>query len=141
MRAENPSGHSAKIDARIRKVGTAMRSSLLAPFLVTAVPLAGAEVLDPPAFMEARLAPGAFDEMCFELDANQSMRYAFDADAPLDFNLHWHRGEVVLYPIRSAAVARLAGVFHSPQKQAYCLMWTNRARTALSLRARIDRAD
>jgi hypothetical protein len=118
-----------------------MRSSLLAVFLALAVRLAGAQVLEPPSFMEARLATGAFDEMCFELEARQSMRYAFDADAPLDFNLHWHRGGAVLYPIKMAAVGRLGGVFRSEQKQAYCLMWTNRARTAVSLRARIDRAD
>jgi hypothetical protein len=109
--------------------------------LLLAAPYALAGMSEPPAAMERQLAPGAFEELCFELDAGQAVRYQFDAGAPLDFNLHWHRGNEVLFPIRSGAVARRAGVFAAGEKQAYCLMWTNRSRGAVPLRARIDRAD
>lgn len=111
------------------------------PLLLLAAPCVMAEMSEPPAAMESRLAPGGFEELCFELDAGQSVRYQFDAGAPLDFNVHWHRGNEVLFPIRSATVARRAGVFAAEEKQAYCLMWTNRTRGAVPLRARIDRAD
>lgn len=117
-----------------------MRLGLVLLF-VFAAPCVRAEMSAPPAAMESRLAPGAFEELCFELDAGQAVRYQFDAGAPLDFNLHWHRGNEVLFPIRSGAVARRAGVFAAAEKQAYCLMWTNRSREAVPLRARIDRAD
>jgi hypothetical protein len=109
--------------------------------LMLAAPCARAGISEPPAAIESELAPGAFEELCFELDAGQAVRYQFDAGAPLDFNLHWHRGNEVLFPIRSSAVARRAGVFAAGERQAYCLMWTNRGRGAVLLRARIDRAD
>ena len=94
-----------------------------------------------PAALEVSLEPGAFEELCFELGAGQSMRYTFDAGAALDFNLHWHRGNTVLYPVRIDALARIGGVFHATESQAYCLMWTNKERRSVVLRARIDRAD
>jgi hypothetical protein len=94
-----------------------------------------------PAAIEVSLEPGAFEELCFELGAGQSMRYAFDAGAPLDFNLHWHRGNEVLFPIKFDAIARVGGVFRATESQAYCLMWTNREPSSVALRARIDRAD
>lgn len=117
-----------------------MRPLLALTVLLAAQPAAG-QIREPPASMEASLSPGAFDELCFELGAGESMRYSFDADAPVDFNVHWHQGGVVSYPVRIVAVARLGSVFRSPKKEAYCLMWTNRSRTAVSLRARIDRAE
>jgi len=100
-----------------------------------------AQLTDPPAQLEWKLAPGAFEELCFELDAGRSMRYAFDAGAPLEFNLHWHRGSAIVFPIKRAAVDRRAGVFRSETREAYCLMWTNRGRAPVALRARIDRGD
>jgi len=115
--------------------------TLMALALFFAIQSSAAQIREPPALMEALLAPGAFDELCFELGAGQSMRYAFDADAPLDFNLHWHHGNELSFPVRIVAVARLGGSFRSPGKEAYCLMWTNRNRVAVPLRARIDRAE
>lgn len=106
-----------------------------------AVGPAVAQLTQPPAFSEWTLGPGAFEELCFELDAGGSIRYAFDADGPLDFNLHWHRGREVVFPVRSGAVERRAGVFRASTKQAYCLMWTNQARRPVVLRARIDPAE
>lgn len=120
------------------KIEAQMRPLLALAVLLAAQPAAG-QIREPPASMETRLAAGAFDELCFELGAGESMRYSFDADAPLDFNVHWHQGGVVSYPVRIAAVARLGAVFRSPNKEAYCLMWSNRSRTSVPLRARIDR--
>ena len=117
-----------------------MRSSVLL-LIVLATGPAAAQMLEAPAALETELAPRAFEELCFELGAGQAMRYAFDAGAPLDFNLHWHRGNEILFPVRSRAVARLGGVFRSQPKEAYCLMWTNHGRAPVTLRARIDRAD
>jgi hypothetical protein len=116
------------------------RMAQLGGVLLLAAAPAFAQVMQPPAFAEWTLGPGAFEELCFELDAGGSVRYAFDADAPLDFNAHWHRGKDVFFPIKSAAVERRAGVFRAPAKEAYCLMWTNRQRRPVVLRARIDAA-
>lgn len=103
--------------------------------------VARGEVSEPPAVLEATLRGGAFDELCVHLGAGESVRYAFDADARLDFNIHWHRGNDVLYPVKRDGVARLGGRFTADASQIYCLMWTHRGRTDVSLRARVDRAD
>lgn len=100
-----------------------------------------AQLMQPPAAAEWTLRPGGFEELCFELDPGGAVRYAFDAGAPLEFNLHWHRGNDVVFPIKSGAVSRRAGVFRSDIKEAYCLMWTNRTRAPVELRARIDAMD
>src|SRR5262249_34679235 len=123
-----------------RKRGETMRWCAMLVGLAALQP-AGAQMLEPPAFLEFSLPAGAFDEMCFELEPGKAMRYAFDAAAPLDFNIHWHRGSKVLFPVKSPAVARRGGVFASSDKQDYCLMWTNHGRSPVALRARIDRAD
>jgi hypothetical protein len=117
-----------------------MRASLVLATTLAVQP-ACAQVRVAPAALEVSLASGGFEELCFELGVGESMRYSFDAGAPLDFNLHWHHGNDVRFPVRIDAVARLGGVFRAPEKQAYCLMWTNRGRGGVSLRARIDRAD
>ena len=48
------------------------------------------------------LSGKAFDERCVNLDAGQSIRYRFKASAPVDFNIHYHRGEEVVFPVRKA---------------------------------------
>jgi hypothetical protein len=107
---------------------------------LTAAP-ALAQVQPLPASAEWTLAPGAFEELCFELDAGRTVRYQFDAGAPLEFNLHWHRGNNVLFPVRSGAVQRRAGTFTAERKEGYCLMWTNRTKKPATLRARADPLD
>jgi hypothetical protein len=117
-----------------------MRTSLICLLVFAASPVA-AQIHEAPAAIETKVAPGGFEELCFERVRGQAMRYVFDADAGLDFNLHWHRGTEVLYPLKLGGVARLGGVFRAPEKQAYCLMWTNRGKNATVVRARIDRAE
>jgi hypothetical protein len=115
--------------------------SMAAAVLALVLGTARGEVSTPPAALETTLRPGAFDELCVRLGPAESVRYAFDADAPMDFNIHWHRGEDVLYPVKRDAVARLGGRFTATEPQIYCLMWTHRGGAPAALRARVDRAD
>lgn len=73
------------------------------------------------------VAAGGFDELCLPLAAGQRLRYRFVADAPLDFNIHHHRGREVFYPVRAAALREQAATdFTAPAADDYCLMWENR---------------
>ena len=70
--------------------------------------------------------PRGFAEECFKLVGGQSIGYAFASSAPVDYNIHFHRGNDVLYPVKADAVAGATDRFTAPSTEEYCLMWTNR---------------
>jgi hypothetical protein len=76
-----------------------------------------------------QIAPNSFEERCVKLVAGQSLRYRFKASTPLDFNIHYHRGNDVFYPVRKAAVAARTGRFRAKSPDTYCLMWENRGKS------------
>jgi hypothetical protein len=84
--------------------------------------------------LDLQIAAGKFDEHCVKLAAGDVIRYRFKAGAPLDFNIHHHRGTEVLYPVRQAQVRKLAGSFRAPAADDYCLMWENRGTHSVTVR-------
>lgn len=64
-------------------------------------------------------------EKCIVLSAGQAIGYAFETTDPLDFDIHYHRGEVVEYPVKNARVLRAADRFTAPVTAEYCLTWTS----------------
>ena len=68
-----------------------------------------------------------FAEECFALPAGASIGYFFEATGPVDFNIHFHRGSAVEYPVRVDQVRQADDHFTAPSAEEYCLMWTNRA--------------
>ncbi len=85
------------------------------------------------------IAPGKFDEHCLKIEADRTIRYRFKAGAAVDFNIHHHRGNEVLYPVKRDGVARADGEFRAPSSEDYCLMWTNRGRAAVRVEGDIQR--
>jgi hypothetical protein len=85
------------------------------------------------------IMPGNFDEHCLKIDAGQSIRYRFTANSPVDFNIHHHRGQEVLYPVKRDAVARAEGEFRAPSSEDYCLMWTNRGQATVHVEGDVRR--
>ena len=65
----------------------------------------------------------SFDERCLTLAAGQSIRYRFSASAPVDFNIHYHRGKDVFYPVRRSGMRDAEGTFRAREADDYCLMW------------------
>ena len=65
----------------------------------------------------------AFDERCLKLAAGESIRYRFKSTAPIDFNIHFHRGTEVVYPVKQAGVSEVDAAFRAPAAEDYCLMW------------------
>lgn len=83
---------------------------------------------------DVTVAPGRFEEVCVSVPAHQKLRYRFEAEASLDFNVHFHRGNDVLYPVKRSAVRRDDGAVSGASAEDYCLMWDNRG--ALPVRVR-----
>ncbi len=74
---------------------------------------------------EITLTKNKVHEECLSLNPSQKMSYSFTAVAPLDFNIHYHVGEKVFYPVKKDKVTSQKDVFKPKEKQDYCLMWTN----------------
>lgn len=76
---------------------------------------------------------GSSKELCFDAAKGALVTYRFEADGPLEFNLHYHVDQRVYYPVPSHRVAAEKGQLRVPADQAYCLMWTNQGETAVGL--------
>ena len=85
------------------------------------------------------VAPGKFAEVCGKLTKDQSVRWSFQADAPLNFNIHYHEGQKVEYPVKQEGVSQLQGTLPVGLDQDYCWMWTNKTAMPVSLRVLLAR--
>jgi hypothetical protein len=92
---------------------------LLAGLAAVPMPLAHAF----PRHVDVLLQPGKIHEDCFSLQPHQQVQYNFKLDRPGMFNLHYHIGKAVFYPIRSESVSEQKGDYVAAVAQEYCLMW------------------
>ena len=77
-------------------------------------------------------------EECFDLEKDQSIKFRFESNASLMFNVHYHEGEEVTYPIEEIALQKLDDKFVAPLNQHYCLMWQNPTMDEVNLAYQID---
>jgi len=83
---------------------------------------------------------GGFDERCLRLQANEMLDYRFSADGTVDFNIHYHRGSEVVYPVRQVAVSLVRRArFVASATDDYCLMWQNRGTDPVRIDGRLAR--
>lgn len=69
---------------------------------------------------------GKFAEVCGKLSAPAKVAWAFEADAPTDFNVHFHEGKQVTYPARLVGVMQAGATLLVDAPRDYCWMWTNK---------------
>lgn len=74
--------------------------------------------------IELAIAAGRADEVCMPLQAGTTLAWNFDASAPVDFNLHRHRGTQVLMPVDRKAIASDRAAHRVDATSTWCLMWT-----------------
>ena len=96
----------------------------------------GNETKDVKAF-SVELGPGQMHEECLRLDPAEKRRYYWKSDAPLDFNIHYHRGPEVFYPVKREGMRTDGGTFEAKAGDDYCWMWTARDKSA-RLEGRIE---
>ena len=122
-----------------------MQQALIAVALSMAPIAATAEVVDirwsaEGRFVhEASVAPGGFVELCGKLPAGLKVRWDFVAGAPLDFNVHYHLGKDVVFPVRLSAVAQSGDILHTEVEQDYCWMWSNALAAPTTLSVTLQR--
>lgn len=67
---------------------------------------------------------GGIAEECLRLDAGKSRRFEWSADGPVDFNIHFHQGDKVTYPVKVDGRKKGGGRFTASLGEDYCWMWT-----------------
>lgn len=87
----------------------------------------------------AELKPGGFAEVCGRLEKGRAVRWAFEAGGPTDFNIHYHQGQQVVFPVQRRGAAKGAAMLKVKLDQDYCWMWTNKTAQPLSLRLTLMR--
>src|SRR5579859_3584484 len=80
--------------------------------------------------IDAKLEPGAMHESCMSIDAGDKRRYHWKSDAPVDFNIHFHKGAEIVYAVKSNGMRGDGGTFTAKEGGGYCWMWTARDRPA-----------
>ena len=114
------------------------RLSLLPALLCATLANAAADNRGEPIAVAFTLEPKKVHEECTRLEAGQSRRWHWKSDAPVDFNIHYHRGEEVFYPVKRDGMRGDGGTFTAKSGEDYCWMWTARDKGA-KVDGRIDR--
>lgn len=71
------------------------------------------------------LAPAKFAEVCGLLTKGRSIAWSFRSGQPLNFNVHYHEGKNVVFPVKKDRTAELDGELPVGVDQDYCWMWEN----------------
>jgi len=88
---------------------------------------------------QVRIAPNGFVELCGRLRPNDRVRWQFEGDVPVDFNIHFHEGKAVRYPTKEEGVAKSQGLLEVASEQDYCWMWSNSAARPAAMTVRLNR--
>lgn len=77
---------------------------------------------------QVEINPGKHQEECFALSEGDEVEFDFQAASPLLFNVHYHEGEKVVFPIAEQSRQEMATTkITAKLAQTYCLMWSNKS--------------
>lgn len=88
---------------------------------------------------QTRIAAGKFVEMCGPLSAGLKINWGFDTSGPIDFNVHYHQGKEVLFPVKMSNVSQAKDTLRVEVKQDYCWMWSNKTGAVVELKTGFQR--
>ena len=106
-----------------------MRPALLLAVFCSANALAG-EAPAGATRVSATLEPGKVHEACMKLERGERRRYEWKSSAGVDFNIHYHSGNDVAYPVKKDAARSWRAGFVAKSTEEYCWMWTALAKPA-----------
>jgi hypothetical protein len=80
-----------------------------------------------------RIKPSRSYEECVQTLPGQAIEYSFQASKPVDFNIHYHRGETIIFPVSEKETMASQGALDchqameepSEKSEYFCLMWEN----------------
>ena len=71
------------------------------------------------------------------MKARDGIKYDFQSDRPIEFNIHYHEGIKIHLPVTLEGVTAHAGEFVAESDHAICLMWHNQSLTRPNLTYRV----
>jgi len=81
------------------------------------------------------IAPEGVGQYCVDLEQSQVVRYRFEVERPVDFDIRTDRGGQVIYAVRQPGAQAIAYIDFKPEQPAYwCWTWTNRGLAPSKLR-------
>src|SRR5689334_10222360 len=87
----------------------------------------GAQAADKPAAkrtFSVTLAAGKVHEECLPIAAGAKSGFHWKSSAAVDFNIHYHKGPEVFYPVKKDRSSGDRGTFAAKTAEEYCWMWT-----------------
>jgi hypothetical protein len=109
----------------------------IAPMVAPGVGAVAAQTVAAP--FSHTIEPRQIAEECFKLPARQTIGYSFEATGPVDFNIHFHRGTDIHFPVQAEQVRRADDRFTAPSTEEFCLMWTNPSSMVVTVRGDLAR--
>ena len=76
---------------------------------------------------------GGMHEECISAKSGQKFIYSFFTSVPVDFNVHYHAGDKIFFPLEQRNVNSDDGTYVPDHEDIYCLMWTNNQNTQATL--------
>ena len=71
------------------------------------------------------LAPFEVQEVCFEMAALDEIQYDFEADRPVEFDIHYHEDFTIRFVAELNGITVNADKFVAEVGRSYCLRWAN----------------
>ena len=106
--------------------------------LAASLALAQGKAPPPEDVVDISLEPKKVHEACMRLEAGDKRKYHWKSTAPVDFNIHYHRGPEVFYPVKRDGMRGDGGTFTAKTGEEYCWMWTGRNQAA-KIEGRIEK--
>lgn len=77
----------------------------------------------PRVFSGVRIAPYEQHEDCVTLADGDRLDFRFDAQFPVDFEVRYREGAIVIIPLSRERTREYAAVFAATAQRVYCLAW------------------
>lgn len=87
----------------------------------------------------AEVPAGKIVEICGAIPPGANVAWRYEASAPLDFNIHYHRGEQVVYPVKLAQRAQAKGRLRVQASEDHCWMWRHKGTAPAALDVHLQR--
>lgn len=120
-------------------------SAIVAMLLLAALHSAHAELVEVQWSADGRfthegpIAASKFVEVCGKLPGGVKVRWAFEAGAPVDFNVHHHAGQDVVFPSKLSAVSSGKDALSTKIEQDCRWMWNNKLASPATLSVQFQR--
>jgi hypothetical protein len=87
--------------------------------------------------VDASVEPKKPHEECVRMEKGDKRHYSWKSNGAVDFNVHYHEGPEVFYPIKRDGMRGDGGILTAKAAADYCWMWTAR-NAPVKVEGRID---